>query len=153
VLPKQPAAILLFGVMLYVTPVLMNDQVFAKTLDCPVKFELLATIIAFGRGRQNFDDQQRIDNAVLLVAGKLQVAANNAAVRVSIESSRSNLDPQIGVEDAALGRYLAVEKRANAVGEQRVIRRAACHGKHLSVMELALGLSQALDLQVLLLGK
>ena len=57
--------------MLHATPVLMNDQIFAETLNRPVKFELLATIVAFGRGRQNFDDQQRIKKTVVLVAGKL----------------------------------------------------------------------------------
>ena len=49
--PKQPTAVVLFGVVLHMLPVLMHDQVFAQSFDGPVKLKFFPAIVALGGGR------------------------------------------------------------------------------------------------------
>lgn len=83
-LAKHPTAVILPRIVLDPTTVLMHEQVFAKTPNAPVECELLTAIITFGRRRKNLDNEHRIQNVVLLIAGKLRFAANNAAICVGI---------------------------------------------------------------------
>ena len=152
-LAEEPTAVILPGVVLYATAVLMHDQVFAKAGDGPVELELLAAIVAFSRGRKNFDDEQRIQNVVLLVAGQLRFTTNDAAIGVSIGFGCGYVYAQVSVEDAASGGDLAVEKRADAIREEGVIERASRHGKHLAVVELALGFGLTFEAQVFFLSE
>jgi len=152
-LAKQPTAVVLLGVVLDVTAVLMDEQVFTEAVNGPVKFELLAAIVVFGGGRKNFDDEERIENVVLLVSKQLGFAPNDAAIGICVGPARSNFDPQARVEDAATGRNLAVEQRADTIRQQRVIQGTAGHGEHLAIVELAFGLGLALEAQVLVLGE
>lgn len=77
-IPQQPTSIVLFKIMFDVPTVLMHDQVFLKARDRPVKLKLLPAIVAFGRRRKHFHDQQRIENHILLIAEGFDLAADHA---------------------------------------------------------------------------
>lgn len=65
---QEPAFVVLSGIMLDVGFVLMDDEIFGEAFDCSVEFELLASVVVFGRWRKHFDDEERIEQIVLFVA-------------------------------------------------------------------------------------
>ena len=84
VFPKQPTAIVLSGVVFDASPILMHDQIFAKVRDGPVHLEIFPAIMAFCGRRKDFDDEQRVENHIPLVACELRIAAKHTAVRVRV---------------------------------------------------------------------
>ena len=84
---EQPTAIVLFGVVFHVAAVLVDDQVFTKALNGPVKLEFLSAMVAVGRGGKNLNNQQRIKHSIPVLAGELRLPANHAAIGVGVKSN------------------------------------------------------------------
>src|ERR1700722_10152812 len=153
VIAQHPTTVILLRIMLHVTLILVNDQVFAETRNRPVKFKLLPAIVPFSRRRKYLDDQQRIKNHILLIAEKLEFSANHGAIGVSVQPSRGDLDPHIGAKDTTPCRHLGVKQRTDTRGEQRMVRRPARHREHPPIVKLTLEFSLTLDLKILVLSK
>jgi hypothetical protein len=78
--------------MLHMPPVLVNDEIFLEALHRTVHLEFLSAIVSFGGRGKNLDDEKRVDNDILSIARVLEIAANDAAAGISVQSSRGSLD-------------------------------------------------------------
>src|SRR5437870_4728327 len=80
---------------------LVDQQVFAAAWDLAIMFELLTTIVCFGRIGQHFNYNRRIQQSILLVVEKTLLATNHGNIRISEQASGFDLHTQISVISCA----------------------------------------------------
>jgi lipid A 4'-phosphatase len=83
---KEPVSIRLAREPFHLDPFLRDEDDLGERRDRPVVGELLAAIVPFGRGRENLDDRNRVQEGIDLGVGELGLAADDDHVRVGIEA-------------------------------------------------------------------
>src|SRR5918993_930990 len=116
--------------------------------------ELLAPVVGFGGGGQDFDDHQRVEQDILFVIGELLLPASYHEVGISEQARSRYLHPHVtGVDVARTIPQLDIERR-HQIGNYPVVPPASSrHREHLALVKLAPELSLSLDGEIPFFGQ
>src|ERR1035438_728752 len=86
VFAKEPASVILSGIVLHAHPVLMYEQIFLECRDRAIELEFLAPVVGLGGGGQDFNKEERVDYDVAMIAVVLKGSADYRAVSIGVHT-------------------------------------------------------------------
>ncbi len=129
---------------------MLGDQhVLRQRFQLAVMLELPTPVIGFGRIRQHFDDEGRIQQRIPLAIVELGLAADHDYIRVGEQSGWTDLDPH-GAGVGLTGTFFQLPaKFGNSVDDDEAMRLVdPGHGNHFTVEIFALPFSAALKRKI-----
>jgi hypothetical protein len=130
---------------------LRHEDVVLQRLEPLVVRELLAAVARLGAGREDLDDDDRVDDGRLVVGVGLHGATDDEGVGVGRAVRLVDPDPDVRSEDDTGATIEGVPKESNDVGgETAMFRRATSHRPHVSAKVFVLLVRALLELDELL---